>query len=113
MATSDLKTSKTLTRTWTTPQNVKRPYFTFRQKGQHPSPYPSSTRFMLTSEIFGIVRHFEHNFQLFSEKSTASINFTSGQLLRIQLAIFWVRDQRNKTFWCLFSITLMRLGSQD
>ena len=34
MATSDLKTSKTLTRTWTTPQNVNRPYFTFRQKGQ-------------------------------------------------------------------------------
>ena len=40
MATSDLKTSKTLKRTWTTPQNVKRPYFTFRQKGQHPSPLP-------------------------------------------------------------------------
>ena len=78
-----------------------------------PSPYPSSTRFMLTSEIFGIIRHFEHNFQLFSEKSTASINFTFGQLLRIQLANVWVRDQCYKTFWCLFSFTLMRLGSQE
>jgi len=38
MATSDLMTSKTLTRKWITPQNVKQPYFTLRQKGQHPPP---------------------------------------------------------------------------
>ena len=31
-----LKMSKTLKRTWSTPQNVKQPYFTLRQKGQHP-----------------------------------------------------------------------------
>ena len=38
MTTSDLKTSKTLKRTWITPQNLKQPYFTFRQKGQPPNP---------------------------------------------------------------------------
>ena len=31
--------SKTLKKTRTTPQNVKRPYLTFREKGQHPRPH--------------------------------------------------------------------------
>ena len=41
---------------------------------------------MLASEIFGIIRHFEHNFPLFSEKSIASINFTFGRVLKHKIA---------------------------
>ena len=68
---------------------------------------------MLASEIFSIIRHFEHNFPLFSEKSTDSINFTFGQkFCSTKLPIITHTTGKflgpRSILFCLFIITPMR-----
>ena len=75
---------------------------------------------------FGLIRHYEHNFHLSSEKSTASIIYSFGWFCSSKLSffdratnLFWSEisfdsvqaNLSNKLIFCLLIFTFMRPGS--